>query len=292
MPAKFGSGWTASRGGWAVAGLFAVAACAWVTPAAHASLARSLSQPISAYSASLFGKTSLSSQQRQTLTADPDEPLGGSTSVTFDPAVVKVTDFGFGVGYLKADNSPFETGFGIEVVQAASPSGFALIDLGEYLELPGPHTVTGYLRCWFKISGEGVGPTGKLTDSFDWQNSHQDFVHLGTNGPFGVDTHYFDFEYLGMDNSVVAAYSVFADESTNRYAFTPAGPQPYTLLPTDYVIAQDQPGVEIHPGGSVPFQAAGVEGTLPEPASTAAVVLSGIVCLARRRRHQRRARRV
>jgi hypothetical protein len=267
--------------------------CGWAAPA-EASLARQLGQPISAYSASLFGKTGLSSLQLQTLTCDPDEPLGGTTSATFDPSIVHIMGFGFGPGYLRGDDSPFASGFGIEVTDQLTPTGVALIDLGEFLETPGSFTPTGYLRAFFKISGEGVSQTGKLTDQFTFIGNHPDFIPLANDGPLGVDTHYYDFQYNEMDNSVEADYNVFADTSTTRYAFTPLGNTTYTLLPNDYVITQDAPGLKIYPGGDVPFASASVAGTtanvsvVPLPAAVwgGMALLGGMggVKLLRRRR--------
>ena len=56
---------------------------------------------------SVGGKTSLTASQKQTLACDPDEPLGGSTSATFDPAIVNVIDFGFGPGYYRSTVDTF-----------------------------------------------------------------------------------------------------------------------------------------------------------------------------------------
>lgn len=261
--------------------------CGWATPVAHASLARSTGGAISAYSASLFGKTGLSSRQVQTLTADPDEPLGGSTSAVYDIETVDVTDFGFGPAYTKGDDSPFASGFGIEVIDSGSPNGRALIDLADYLELPSLHTPTGYLRVYFKITDEGVMSTGKLTNDPVFNSFHTGYSQLDTDGPFGVDTHYYDFEYKTTDNSNAASYTVYADTNT-RYIFTPGGATTYTPLDTDYVITQDMPGVQIHPGGDVPFEGAQVSGTIPEPTATAFVAaVLGLMGVATRSRHRR-----
>src|SRR5688572_31336785 len=82
-----------------------------------AATARSFGQPISSYSASLFGKTNLTSRQTQTLTADPAAPLYGATSVDYDPAVVSVTGFGFGPAYIKSFLTPeqFQSGAALEL---------------------------------------------------------------------------------------------------------------------------------------------------------------------------------
>jgi hypothetical protein len=262
----------------------------------EAASAKSLGQPISSYSASLFGKTSLTAAQKQTLACDPDEPLGGSTSATFDPAIVNVIDFGFGPGYLRAADAPFATGFGIEVAGQLTPTGLALIDLGDYLAMPGEFTPTGYLRAFFTISGEGVAQTGKLTDQFGFNETH---IPLATDGPLGVDTHYFDFEYKGLDNSVEAVYSVFADTSTSRYAVQSPGSAIYSVLLSDYVITQDAPSVktrpgDVFPGGIIEFGSATVAGTTANVVPLPAAVWGGIVLLGgmggarlfRRRHHQ------
>jgi hypothetical protein len=260
----------------------------WVTPAAEASTAKRLGQPISSYSASLFGKQSLSSFELQTLTADPDEPQAGSTSVTFDPSKVHVTGFGYGVGYVKAADSPFNTGFGIEVAFAGSPSGYALIDLGDYLELPGSFSPTGYLRVWYSLTGEGAIPTGKLTDSFDFQNSHPGFMSLGSNGPVGVDTHYYDFMRNSLEETSAVPYTVFADTSDNRYAYTPLLNDVFSHLPTDYITLQDNKDEKNYAGtGAATFESASVAGAVPEPAVAAFAILLGMTSLAARRRHRR-----
>jgi hypothetical protein len=79
---------------------------------------------------------------------------------------------------------------------------------------------------------------------------------------------------------------VFGDDDTARYAFTPNGPTPTALLPTDYVVTQDAPDEETHAGGVVPFVGANVSGTVPEP--TSAAILAGASCLAGLRTRSRR----
>src|SRR5688500_7428266 len=78
------------------------------TPDTFPATARSLGQPLSSYGASLYGKTSLTARQTQTLTADPEAPLYGATSVDYDPAVVHVTGYGFGPAYSKSFLAPEE----------------------------------------------------------------------------------------------------------------------------------------------------------------------------------------
>jgi hypothetical protein len=265
------------------AGAFALAlAFCWLGIAlpAEASLARRLGQPISAYSASLFGKTNLSSIQLQTLTADPDEPLAGSTSTDYDPVLVTVIGFGRGPGYIVNPGSPFSSGAGVEVIDAGSPNGKALIDLETFLGLSLKPAETGYLRFYFQISGEGPASTGKLTDDFQWSNDHADFDFLGTNGPVGVDTHFYEFMYKEPNDTTPASYRVYAEEADKHYTLGD-GPT-YTLLNSDFVVTQDDPENEQRPGGPVPFEAATVVGTVPEPAGLC--VLAAFALALRRRR--------
>ena len=277
-----------------------VGASLWVAQPAQAATARRFGQPISAYSASLFGKTNLSATQTQTLTADPDEPLGGSTSGTFDPSIVRVTGFGYGPGYEvpeaprieltggtqvvvpPSQASPFPSGFGIEVVEPDSPNGAVLIDMQSYLSNPFAFNPTGYFRVYFAIGAEGVGATGKLTHDPSFLDSHPGYIPLGNDGPLGVDTHFLDFAYRDTNNSVPAPYSIFAQEANKHYVLGDG----FTLLNSDFVVMQDSPREEIRPGGDVPFQSASVSGTVPEPSTLTAaalVVLAGAT--GRRREH-------
>jgi hypothetical protein len=160
-----------------------------------------LGRPISAYSASLFGKTNLTARQQQTLACDPDEPLFGSTSVEYDVGVVRVTGFGYAEGYQQPQESQFLSGAGIEVMT----EGFAeMRDLATYLQSgPNPNVVeTGYLQLFWERSASGT-PGHYLPP---------DEQLLGFNSAFtdGVDTHFFTFEYLpGIPDEIPAAYRVF-----------------------------------------------------------------------------------
>jgi hypothetical protein len=257
---------------------------------AEASLARKLGQPISAYSASLFGKKGLNATQTQTLTSDPDEPLAGSTSTTYDPDVVRVTGFGRGPGYVINPNSPFPSGAGVEIVDAASPNGKSMIDLNEYLNpLIGRAAPieTGYLRFYYQISGEGVGSTGKLTDDFNFQQTHQGYSLLGSNGPVGVDTHFYEFSYLLIDDTRPASYRVFAEDTGKHYIPSPDNPSMFSPLDSDFVLAQNE-DLPWRPGPGFTFESASISGTVvPEPAA-ATLLLGGaaFATLARKRRRR------
>lgn len=251
---------------------------------AEASFAKRTGQPISAYSASLFGKTNLSSLQLQTLTCDPDEPIEGSTSAQFNPGIVDVIGFGFGPGYEALASSPFPSGFGIEIFSSAHPSGQEVVDLGQFTAVPQGALPTGYLRAYFQLGPGGVGATGKLTENTQFQEMHPGFTLLDNDGPVGVDTHYFDFQYRTLDDSVAAPYSVFAEEANQHYVRDPNNPSQFILLDSDYVVAVDTPNTEDRPGGAIPFQSASVSGTIPEPASLGLLALAGLAL--RRRRSQ------
>jgi hypothetical protein len=247
----------------------------------EASLARNLGRPISAYSASLFGKKNLTATQTQTLTCDPDEPLAGSTSTLYDPSIVTVSGFGRGPGYIVNPNSPFPSGFGIELFNAASPNGKALVDLGQYLDSPVRAGQTGYLRMYFQVSGEGVGQTGKLIDDPIWRENHLDYEFLGTDGPVGVDTHYYDFTYLLPDDPRNAVYTVFAELADKHYIESPQNPGSFSTLESDFVLSQSAPEGPWRPGPDFDF----VGATVPEPAGiTLLVGAAGAATLARKRR--------
>jgi hypothetical protein len=255
---------------------------------ADASLARKLGRPISDYSASLFGKTNLTSLQTQTLTSDPDQPLAGSTSADYIPGMVSVTGFGFGPGYERMTDSPFPSGFGVEIFQDGSPNGKVMVDLSIYLDSESTAAQTGYLRVFFQIGPDGVASTGKLTNDPTFLAHHPGYLNLDNDGPSDpaetdVDTHYYDFTYREMDPGP-ATYNVFASDADKHYIL---GPDGYQQLDTDFVVTQDAPNEQIHPGGAVPFGSASVSGTaVPEP-SAGLVVLAGAGMIAggaRRRR--------
>jgi hypothetical protein len=236
----------------------------------------------------LFGKTNLTALQTQTLTSDPDEPVSGSTSTQYDPSIVTVTGFGLGPGYVSI-SSPFESGAGVEVLDSGSPDGKVVMDLGQFLELESINQAppqTGYLRAYFKISDEGFGPTGKLTNDVTWQQNHQGYTMLDDNGPVGVDTHFYEFSYLLPDDPRPASYRVFAEDANLHYIQDPTNPSQYDLLDSDFVVTQDAPDEQQRPGGVVPFEDASVSGSaVPEPAGAGLLLgAAAFAALARKRR--------
>jgi hypothetical protein len=255
---------------------------------AEASLARKLGQPISAYSASLFGKKGLNATQTQTLTSDPDEPLAGSTSTTYDPSIVTVTGFGRGPGYVINPESPFPSGAGVEILDGSSPNGKSMMDLIDFLNPPigkAAPVQTGYLRFYYQISGEGPASTGKLTNDFQWQQDHQGFSLIDNDGPLGVDTHFYEFSYLVPDDPRSATYHVFAELADKHYI---PGDEPglYVPLNSDFVTTQDSPDEHLRPG-DIPFADATVSGSVPEPAAVS--LLFGAAAIATLGRKRRRA---
>ena len=245
-----------------------------------AAFAKSQGQPISAYSASLFGKKGLTAKQTQVLTCDPNEPLFGSTSASFDIDVVRVTGFGFGPGYMRWAEAPakFPSGAAIELLvvpvildsaggeaQAAADERVALMaDLQAYIKGEVAGTPTGYLQLYYQLND--VRNVGKLTPD--------GFQFLGSNAaiPGGVDTHYFEFEYLdGVSDARAASYLVFDDLGTR--------PGLNTL---DFMASAGEQGVETTRPGEV--LDAAIAGTVPEPGAVLLVAAAAAVFVGSRRR--------
>lgn len=254
---------------------------------ADAATAKSLGQPISAYSASLFGKTNPSARQTQTLTADPEGPLYGATSVAYDPGVVSVTGFGFGPAYVRSFLTPkeFPSGASVELDFSNVPSldrpaditggGNAaitdMVDLTQYLSGSFHPAVreTGYLQLFY--GKDEVGSPGKYTPPGE--------TPIASNAPIpgGVDTHYFTFEYnVGIPDSIPASYRVFDDFGTRA-----SGNR------TDYMASGDFGNPDITLPGEIVD--AVVSGTIPEPGSFTLLALGGAwaAVLLNRRGHRR-----
>jgi hypothetical protein len=236
----------------------------------HAATAKKFGQPISAYSASLFGKTNLSATQTQTLCADPDEPLFGSTSIEYDIGIVKVTGFGYGPGYeppiilgLNQNLSSTPSGAQIELFNGENTF---MMDLKQYLDSPptGGITPTGYLQAfWNRKDGESGGKDIPDGEAF-----------LGGTAalPGGVDTNFFTFEYLpGVPNTIPASYRVF-DSPTAR----PNGGE------VDFMASGNRQSPEFtRPGEIVDAIISGT--VVPEPAALSLLVFAGALGVARRR---------
>lgn len=236
----------------------------------HAATAKRFGQPISAYSASLFGKKKLSASQTQTLTADPDEPLFGSTSIEYDIGVVQVTGFGYGPGYeppplvigLEASLSSTSSGAQIELFNGENT---LMMDLGQFLySRPTGLTPTGYLQAfWHLKDGESGGkyiPEG------------ENFIGSNSAIPGGVDTNFFTFEYLpGVPDTIPAVYRVF-DSPTAR----PGGGE------IDFMASGNKENPDYTRPGEI-FDAV-ISGTaVPEPTTLSLLLFAGALGVARRR---------
>lgn len=263
-----------------------IAGCLGASPdAADAATARSFGQPISGYSAKLFGKTNLTGRQTQTLTADPEAPLYGATSVEYDPAVVSITGFGFGPAYIRSFLTPaeFQSGAAIELDFSDVPvsirqqaedvgggvdhvSSTDMVDLGQYLDgaLPPQVKETGYLQLFYEL--DEVGQPGTFTPP--------DETLIGSNAPVpgGVDTHFFTFEYNdGIPNSIPASYRVFDDFGARTSGNI-----------TDFMASGDPNNPDITEPGEIVD--AVIFGTIPEPAGLGLVAIAMYACASRTRR--------
>ena len=262
---------TTRRAWWA--GLALASAVGLVPSDVFAATARRLGQPISAYSASLFGKTNLSAAQTQTLTCDPDDPLFGSTSVEYDVGIVTVTGYGFGPGYeawdppigRDSDTNLFTpTGFSIEVVQN---NEVVMVDLKDFLDNPTGRTETGYIQTFWQL--DGVNPTGRYVPPEDQIFLCHNFVI-----PEGVDTHYLEFKYKdGIPDLIAASYRVY-DSTVNR----PSG------AVIDFMASGNPSEPQFtRPGEIIDAIVAGTA-AIPEPASVGILLAAGGLVLVRRSR--------
>src|SRR5687767_12710552 len=68
----------------------------------------------SGYSGQLSSNRAIRKQQ---LTCDPDDPIGGSTSTLYNPAVVTLSNLLFGPGYSGSGVIEVEIGDGVHVLQ-------------------------------------------------------------------------------------------------------------------------------------------------------------------------------
>jgi hypothetical protein len=237
-------------------GVGLAASVAFASADAQAATAKRLGQPISAYSASLFGKKNLSAAQTQTLTADPDDPLFGSTSVEYDVGIVHITGFGFGPGYEKWDPPSREntdsnlitpSGFSIEVFQGFET---VMVDLAAYLAEPSG-TPTGYIQTFWQLTPNPEDSTGKYIPGGD-----QIFICKEAAFPEGVDTHYLEFQYNdGVPDIIPASYRVY-DSTVNR----PSG------ATVDFMASGDPSEPDITSPGQI-IDAVVIGTAVPEPAA-------------------------
>jgi hypothetical protein len=230
--------------------------------------------PISAYSASLFGRKNLNAQQRQILACDPADPTFGSTSVDYDIGVVKIVGFGFGPGYQRVDapSSTAPSGAHIEVIRSG---GLTMVDLQQHILNPFPGDIpTGYVQAFWELVDPVNGTGGSIPNP-------EGFTFLAANDPLpgGVDTHFFEFEYLSnIPDTIPASYRVY-DSTIQRGGQSFAGR-------IDSITVEDpnNPGQTITtaPGSIVD---AVIFGTIPEPRCAALALVGGTLMLVRRWRH-------
>jgi hypothetical protein len=264
---------TTQRAWWASAAL--ATAVGLTSTDVFAATAKRLGQPISAYSASLFGRTNLSAAQTQTLTCDPDDPLFGSTSVEYDVGIVTATGFGYGPGYERMDD-PIGRGLSTAIAAANTPSGAAIevtqssetfmMDLLDFLANPAGKSETGFIQVFWQL--DGVNPTGKYIPDGD-----QLFICHNSASQEGVDTHYIEFEYKdGIPDIIPASYRVF-DSVVPRASGSSV----------DFMAMGDPNAPEFtQPGEIIDAIVAGT--ALPEPAAVGLLVVAGGLLLPRRSR--------
>jgi hypothetical protein len=212
----------------------------------------------------------LSALQTQTLCADPDEPLFGSTSIQYDIGVVRVTGFGYGPGYetppppigLTDNFSSTPSGGQIELFNGENTF---LMDLNQYLDSrPTGVTPTGYLQVFWRLKDGQSG--GKYIPDGE--------TFLGSNAaiPGGVDTNFFTFEYLpGVPNTIPASYRVF-DTPIAR----PNGGE------VDFMASGNKENPEFTRPGEI-IDAVIFGTAVPEPAALSLLLFAGALGVARRR---------
>lgn len=224
----------------------------------HGAAAKKLG--LSGYSGTL--STDPISRQQQ-LICDPEEPIRGATSTSYDPTLVRLVNLGAGPGYT--------VGGAIQLVQydpetqtLSDPFFMNLFGPGGYFSLDGNFNLieTGLVRVIY----EQIGPAGQITPTGTILDEKPGVT---VNG---VDTHvlYFDPLYnfdtgLPVDNTL-AQYTVFAG-------------------PNDYMEGLDDNGEVFRLG---PDQLVGVTVGLPEPAG-AALLFAGLIALGGRFRRTKSA---
>ena len=236
---------------------------------ASASTAKRLGRPYSAYSASLFGKTNLNATQTQTLCADPENPLFGSTSVQYDVGVVNITGYGFAQGYKRwggtgQEPTP-ESGAAIEVQQGGERF---MVDLAQYLESEQSSAVeTGYVQMFWQYDGE--------SETGHYIPEGEKFLGFNSASTEGVDTHFFTFAYKeGVPDEVPASYRVY-DETVFRG----------TGNRIDFMAFGDPTKPDFTEPGEIVD--AVISGTVvPEPATAGLLLVAGGMALMRRSRRQ------
>ena len=172
--------------------LFALAIA--ITPAvSEASFARKIG---SRYGGKLSSNKSIRTQQ---LTADPVSVLRGSTSTTYDPNVVSLSDV-YSLPGFDITNIFVEVSFG--------ERGPSLISFGEFKETNFPQT--GYLQVFYQAS-----TYYEESSSAFLMGEPQGNVVVDTDGETeGDDTHEMIFDYIAEDENTIAKYRLYADDGS------------------------------------------------------------------------------
>lgn len=226
-----------------------VAGCLVLLPSvSEGAIARQ--QGLSGYSGTL---SSVSSILQQQLICDPEAPLRGATSTSYDPSLVTLVGLQAGPGYA--------VGGAVELIDIGSETIFFqnLFGPGGYFDTPAPNAVeTGLARVIYEQIGEPgqINPVGQLLAE-----------NKGVTGIDGIDTHAFLFEAVpgvGLPLLNLAQYEIFAG-------------------PNDYMDLLDDNGevVRLGPGDISPV----VVG-VPEPAGLGLLGAAGLVLGARIRRRR------
>jgi hypothetical protein len=184
----------------AFAAIVAVGLVGVLCDSSSAALARAAGG--SGYSGQLSSNRAIRKQQ---LACDPDDPISGSTSTLYNPAMVTLSNLFFGPGY---------TGRG--VVEVDTGDGRVLQDIRTFLVDPSG-SETGYAQVFYSQQGQEVpggnpspaGAPGQIPVPAGF------FVN-DTDGVKGVDTHGFEFTYLDVPDTTVAEYRIFAAEQGER----------------------------------------------------------------------------
>lgn len=183
--------------------LMTMALAAWVSCSAESTFAALAQQAGgSGYSGTLSNNKAIRKQQ---LIADPNHPISGSTSLSYDPSVVTISSLIFGPGY-------GGTGF----VEVDDGEGTFLQDIDSFLSSPAG-SETGYAQVFYSLGGPIItfGASTPLGASLPTTPGQipvaPGFIPIKKGGPTAVDTHAFEFTYLPtVPDSTVAVYTIFA----------------------------------------------------------------------------------
>jgi hypothetical protein len=148
------------------------------------------------YSGTLSSNANIRKQQ---LLCDPQDPLRGSSSTTYDPTVSRLTQIN------PVALTPNDGYVITQAVVAVSDNGF--VDVTNLANSGMPFSVPdqiGYVQVFWESTasppsaavGSGLAPNYELRDQ---------------GGVEGVDTHRLEFDYLPASDTVVATYTTYAD---------------------------------------------------------------------------------